>query len=134
MTNCPVCPRCSLEEESTLHVMRDCFIARRLWNTLVPQSDAAEFYSMELQEWINHLLKRCSQGGREQRTPEWMFMACWMQWKWQNEEVFKGNRLEIQQQLRILHGLFEENDALQRVEELKKLDPSRALEQTADVV
>lgn len=46
-----------------------------------------------------------------------------MQWKWHNEEVFNGNRLELQQRPRLVHSLFEEDEALQRVEELKKLDP-----------
>lgn len=112
-----------------MHAMRDCSTAKQVWNFLLPQGVLGEFYSFELKDWLVWLLTRSSNGCFTTRWVERMVLTCWMIWKWRYEETFKGCRAELQQRLRILHGLFDEDDLLRRAGSLKLLDPTRAFTQ-----
>ncbi|RYR46846.1 hypothetical protein Ahy_A07g032688 [Arachis hypogaea] len=50
MTNIANCPRCNAEEETTIHVLRDCQFARKVWSSLVPQDHLSEFFNTDLPE------------------------------------------------------------------------------------
>lgn len=39
-----ICDRCGLDLESPLHVLRDCPVAKRIWNCFIPKSSQADFF------------------------------------------------------------------------------------------
>lgn len=51
------CNRCGADKETTMHVLRDCFIAKRLQNLFIPVAYRQQFYSLSLREWIVQNLK-----------------------------------------------------------------------------
>lgn len=38
--------RCGIEVETTLHVLRDCLVAKRVWNQFIPSTRRHQFYSL----------------------------------------------------------------------------------------
>lgn len=53
--------------ETTLHVLRDCFMARRLRNQFLPSELCHQFYSLSLKDWLTLNLKsnQCMEKGLE---------------------------------------------------------------------
>lgn len=45
------CVRCQGEEETVLHAVRDCVVAKELWRRLLPRGLEQEFFSLQLKEW-----------------------------------------------------------------------------------
>lgn len=52
MTNNPKCYVCDAEEESVLHILRDCPAARMVWRKLGGPSHKTEFFTSTLKQWI----------------------------------------------------------------------------------
>ena len=46
-----LCARCNLEEESILHCLRDCPVARSAWSHL-PYSTNTNFFSSNVHDWV----------------------------------------------------------------------------------
>ncbi|CAN1120508.1 Putative ribonuclease H protein At1g65750 [Linum perenne] len=83
LTNGGNCPRCDLDEESILHVLRDCSYARQVWDHLgVSASDPSRTGRCP-NEWIKYMIKH-------EKASEFI-IACWYLWKARNELVFAGN-------------------------------------------
>lgn len=76
ITSCPMCARCGQEEESTIHGLRDCFVARQVWEKMLSDDEGVKFFHLELQDWISWMLRRVARGGFAQRGPERMLMVC----------------------------------------------------------
>lgn len=47
-----------LEEEDTLHDVRDCLHAKEVWDRLIPSHLYAEFYLLETKGWLSWLIMR----------------------------------------------------------------------------
>ncbi|GAU10722.1 hypothetical protein TSUD_426440, partial [Trifolium subterraneum] len=47
-----MCDYCRNFEETGLHVLRDCAVARELWMLVVPLNKRAEFFGSELSHWF----------------------------------------------------------------------------------
>ncbi|RYR51282.1 hypothetical protein Ahy_A06g026308 [Arachis hypogaea] len=41
------CPRCTQHEESVEHVLRDCYVARNIWNAFIPAAQAHSFFNTD---------------------------------------------------------------------------------------
>ncbi|KAL4286488.1 hypothetical protein AHAS_Ahas19G0091200 [Arachis hypogaea] len=52
MTSDNRCPRCSSNEESTLHVLHDCFFAKSIWCNLLPSGQPPSFFGFDLSNWL----------------------------------------------------------------------------------
>ena len=52
LSNSSTCAKCNLEEESTIHVLRDCPFASWIWMNLLDQADWDHFFNLPLQEWL----------------------------------------------------------------------------------
>ncbi|KAF7841634.1 ribonuclease H [Senna tora] len=76
--------------EDGLHVVRDCCEARKLWFMLVPGNEWDQFFSLELEEWID---KNLNNSFGEGCRGDWSItfgVACWILWKRRNTRVFGG--------------------------------------------
>lgn len=97
MTDDPKCFVCGAEEETTLHILRDCPIARMVWNLLGGPAATQEFYERALKDWVTSSLKHQEETG----YPIWATLFClsiWWIWKWRNNIVF-GRNHEVPQDI-----------------------------------
>ncbi|CAN1179882.1 Aldehyde oxidase 4 [Linum perenne] len=77
---CQVCPE---EEETVLHVLRDCPLASATWELLAFPSDNHSFFQTPLLPWIEDFIRR----------PELSLLfgvTCWFLWRYRNDRVFNG--------------------------------------------
>ncbi|KAF7812710.1 RNA-directed DNA polymerase [Senna tora] len=83
------CNWCSLHEETTLHVLRDCYHAVKIWRDLVHPSKMTLFFSTDFNAWIN--LNRSSNLSKVSGV-DWIqiwSVGMWMLWFWRNKASFK---------------------------------------------
>lgn len=78
------CNRCGADIETTMHVARDCFIAKRLWNLFIPVAYREQFYSLSLREWIVQNLKSIWNLERGLEWPCVFGVVIWRLWYWRN--------------------------------------------------
>ncbi|CAN1836512.1 Putative ribonuclease H protein At1g65750, partial [Linum perenne] len=86
--SCQVCPG---QEESVLHVLRDCPLASATWELLALSSGDQTFFQTPLLPWIERFI----------RKPELCLLfgvTCWWLWRAQNDRVF-NNKLTTAESL-----------------------------------
>jgi len=85
----PSCQNCPGIDETTLHILRDCPIARVIWEKLVPKHLHIKSFSLTLRSWLEFNLKPpCFIP--ENWTP-YFANGVWFLWKWRNKRVFKDS-------------------------------------------
>ncbi|GKV48718.1 hypothetical protein SLEP1_g55522 [Rubroshorea leprosula] len=92
MAPTPVCPRYEQSPETPLHLLRDCFYSRLVWQSvsLLP----TDFLSLNFDSWLkrNAITPR-----RKTNSPDlWPFVfvaTIWHLWKSRNKLVFEGQRI-----------------------------------------
>ncbi|MFQ6634012.1 hypothetical protein Gotur_012433, partial [Gossypium turneri] len=73
-----------------LHVLRDCPVARDIWNKLIPVGKQTRFYSKSLHEWMTgNLQNKLSIGSSKIDWPCLFGMISWHTWKNQNNFAFQ---------------------------------------------
>jgi ribonuclease HI len=82
-----MCEFCGDQEETTLHVMRDCPKAMNIWNYVVPVAARGTFFMGDLQHWVdlnlnNNIQWRESNGA----WSEFWALSCHCLWTWRNKE------------------------------------------------
>ncbi|XP_061373781.1 uncharacterized protein LOC133316100 [Gastrolobium bilobum] len=85
-----LCPRCHIDPEECIHVMRDCSWSEKIWKSLIEPDKWTEFFSLHLQNWlyINLDPKKCLLGGVKGNI---LFgIICWFIWKEINNFIFEG--------------------------------------------
>ena len=94
-----MCELCGVGRETTLHVLRDCWFAKRLWYNLLTNDNHTDFFSLGLEEWFKVNLR--SEGSAEGVNRwECVFgVATWRLWAWRNHFTFQkchwhGNKVE----------------------------------------
>ncbi|KAF7805280.1 non-LTR retroelement reverse transcriptase-like [Senna tora] len=80
-----LCPLCSNEIETSLHALRDCGKAREVWKTLLPRNEWQDFFTDNLNEWLNRNLSKSNEGWNS-----WFPIVCWLIWKRRANWVFKN--------------------------------------------
>ncbi|CAA0830741.1 Polynucleotidyl transferase- ribonuclease H-like superfamily protein [Striga hermonthica] len=82
------CVWCGLEEETYLHVLRDCPLAKNIWNRLLPAAVSSQFFDLPLDHWLElNLLHGADIGHMWDRT---FGVVVWKIWKWRNEFIFQA--------------------------------------------
>lgn len=76
ITPSATCGRCSGGEEDELHAVRDCSIAKEIWDVLIPVDMSAEFYCLGRREWLSWLLSGVHNAAWMERLPEKVFALC----------------------------------------------------------
>lgn len=51
-TNNPTCAICSHKKEITLHVLRDCHVARHIWNQIWNPGTCESFFDLLVSDWL----------------------------------------------------------------------------------
>lgn len=67
MATSPTRARCNQTEEGSLHAVRDSMAAKKIWNCLILRSLVADFFPIELKEWIVWLFRGGWNGGTQPR-------------------------------------------------------------------
>ncbi|KAE8667060.1 Retrovirus-related Pol polyprotein from transposon TNT 1-94 [Hibiscus syriacus] len=87
----PLCDIYGTSDETTLHILRDCTEARKLWMSIIPPNAANRFFTLSLEHWLldnislNHLLHGT--------TIPWKIAfvsLAWQLWKRRNSCIFNG--------------------------------------------
>ncbi|XP_058733589.1 uncharacterized protein LOC131605224 [Vicia villosa] len=78
------CNLCGSVCESTLHVLRDCSFARRVWDNRIPGSIMQAFFGTNLQDWI-HLNIMAKPHDNIEWCNYWA-TGCHLLWTWRNKE------------------------------------------------
>ncbi|KAL9453582.1 hypothetical protein AB3S75_009233 [Citrus x aurantiifolia] len=82
------CERCGHERENKMHALRDCFVAKRIWNCLIPVNFRHHFFSFNLRDWLYFNLGKT---GINEVGDEWACLfgvAIWKIWFWRNQFLF----------------------------------------------
>lgn len=84
MSNFAACPRCS-EEESCLHLLRDCPPVKKAWLTLGNNNFHDSFFStIDVKQWVFENVRK------ENRWSSIFGYMIWFTWKGRNKLVFEG--------------------------------------------
>ncbi|PNX81608.1 ribonuclease H [Trifolium pratense] len=89
----PWCNHCVDVVEDTLHVLRDCPLAKSVWCNLLNGKDKDWFFTAALDEWI--ILNMKKQLGRDNNL-SWASVwatSCHFLWLWRNRETHGDSRL-----------------------------------------
>lgn len=103
LTNNAECPFECLREENTLHILRDCEIARNVWIEIIKPNHLVSFFCSDLQVW----LRRCmSHNLGNARFGRWIWtrvfcMICWLIWKNRCRGVMENMRHQAKE---IIHN------------------------------
>lgn len=84
LTNDPKCFICGGEDESTLHILRDCPAAKSVWRKLEGFANLSSFYQGGLHEWIRNNLEFES----IETWPTIFAISTWWLWRWRNMLMF----------------------------------------------
>lgn len=90
MTTDPSCFVCGDSADSTMHILRDCPLARMIWRKLGGPADTAEFYNTPLKQWFKYNLTHEDEPG----LPTWAMLfsiAIWWIWRRRNSIVIGHN-------------------------------------------
>lgn len=87
MTDDPKCYVCRADEESTMHILRDCPLAKVVWKCTGGPADISSFYTTPLKQWITDNINH--QEGDDMPCWETYFcLSLWWIWRWRNNVVF----------------------------------------------
>ncbi|GAU44619.1 hypothetical protein TSUD_378970 [Trifolium subterraneum] len=83
----PTCPACGNEDETIIHVLRDCMHATQIWIRLVTSNHITNFFSLTCRDWIFYNME-----GAHNKEWQTIFMvACWHLWTWRNKSIFEDD-------------------------------------------
>ncbi|KAA3460139.1 reverse transcriptase [Gossypium australe] len=81
------CPRCGQDPEDTMHVLRDCLMAKETWKLVVLTEEQPRFFSAPLQTWLISNLN-CHLKLQEKGTT-WLCLFGIIAWRiWKNRNLF----------------------------------------------
>lgn len=96
MTGDPRCPLCQLEEESALHLFRDCSQVKPLWGQVVDHSCLPCFFQLGLKEWVTGFLHEDLRTAGSPVPLDFGFLL-WAIWKARSEVVFNNGSFILRQ-------------------------------------
>ncbi|KAH9673795.1 reverse transcriptase domain-containing protein [Citrus sinensis] len=85
------CEYCGQEKKDVIHALRDCVVAKRIWNHLVLGMFKQSFFSLDLRDWLCFNLGKA---GINKVVDEWACLfgvAVWKIWFWRNQFIFIHN-------------------------------------------
>lgn len=88
------CPFECHGEENTLHIMRDCEMARNVWLLFVPTNNRFSFFCSNLQVWLKENMTRNFGAYNRDQVPwsQTFATVCWILWKTRCKGIMEGSR------------------------------------------
>ncbi|CAN1186551.1 Putative ribonuclease H protein At1g65750 [Linum perenne] len=116
------CQRCRGGFEDTLHVVRDCQLAREVWALFIPPELSSHFFSDTLQVWLKT--------GLTHKDFEVTFgITIWILWKERNEAIFEGKPATCDQlRLRVLHWIAGVRETMRADSQVTSKDVTRRMD------
>ncbi|GMI85215.1 hypothetical protein HRI_002190800 [Hibiscus trionum] len=88
-----VCSLCNDFNESVVHSLCDCVVARAVWDQINPIDISPNFYRYDQSNWILHNLKLSTFSPTMKTSWNITFAAfCWHIWKARNDQIFNDTR------------------------------------------
>lgn len=110
------CCSCGHHLEDTIHVLRDCIIARHVWFRLVPHTLWNNFFDLDLTSWIYYNLKNTGLIRRDENWPCIFGVALWRIWYWRNQFIHKAANISVANiVLDITHRAAEINASMENI-------------------
>ncbi|XVF66077.1 hypothetical protein PTKIN_Ptkin10aG0005200 [Pterospermum kingtungense] len=78
----PICPRCSVAEETTTHAIRDCAKARNIWAEAPCKNEWLAIGDSHPLQWLSAVAKKVSKESFEEGL-----MLCWAIWNNRNKKI-----------------------------------------------
>ncbi|GKV45695.1 hypothetical protein SLEP1_g52753 [Rubroshorea leprosula] len=89
-----MCPRCEQDQETPLHLLRDCYYSRLAWESTPLQ---ANFFNLDLDGWLYQNVTSTSSTGKPLQLWSMLFLALlWYIWKSRNALIFEDKWLPPQ--------------------------------------
>ncbi|KAL4329123.1 hypothetical protein AHAS_Ahas13G0268600 [Arachis hypogaea] len=82
------CHRCTGVEENTIHMLRDCPVASRVWVKLIHHEHIHDFFRAPFNAWIRWNLAMDLGTTKQGNWNTQFLVTCWWLWKWRNQEIF----------------------------------------------
>ncbi|GAB2237143.1 hypothetical protein Droror1_Dr00027025 [Drosera rotundifolia] len=83
------CTLCGLKEKTTVHLLRDCIHAERVWDGLVQQHLQPQFFNLNLHAWLDSNLRNTKRLHNQVEWRSLFMLICWWLWKWGNQKIFR---------------------------------------------
>ncbi|GLT30193.1 hypothetical protein SLA2020_050080 [Shorea laevis] len=91
----PLCPRCEQGQETALHLLRDCYYSRLVWENSATLP--ADFFLLNFEDWIRNNAEAYSSSSESRKHWSSFFLSLiWTIWKSRNALIFEGRRLTPQ--------------------------------------
>lgn len=119
ITDVPDCRRCNGHKEDGLHAIKDCKYARDVCNALIPPDSSNWFFSLDLEKWLDKLLRLSHVAREENRWTQKMIITCWWQQRWRNHEVFNRERLPLYRRLQWIEDYVKADSVLRSLSSLQ---------------
>jgi len=85
----PLCSTCGNEDETIIHVLRDCVQSTRVWLRLVASNQITNFFSLNCRDWIFNNLNNKKMGAHKIEWQTIFMVTCWYLWTWRNKSIFE---------------------------------------------
>ncbi|CAN1173743.1 Putative ribonuclease H protein At1g65750 [Linum perenne] len=122
LTDVAACQRCRAGIEDTLHVVRDCKLAREVWPLFIPPDLASHFFSDSLQVWLKTGLLHKDFGLT-------FGIIIWILWKARNEAIFEDKLVTCDQlRLRVLYWIAGVRETMKADSQVASRGASRHVE------
>ncbi|KAK4252645.1 hypothetical protein QN277_014390 [Acacia crassicarpa] len=87
----PLCNFCDGQEESVMHILRDCSYAKEMWYDLLNPTHVAVFFNARLKDWFCLNLKRELGKFSHLKWNTLFAVGIWKLWNWRNMMVFDSS-------------------------------------------
>lgn len=118
MSTSSLCERCGEEEESAIHAIWDCKMAKEIWDRLIPPELLMGFFELGMKDWLSWIWQKGAELSARRRWAERILSVTYLQWRGRNLEVFERRRMQLEQRMRMIGDLFEEDETLMRMGDL----------------
>jgi hypothetical protein len=92
-----MCDHCREFEETSLHVLRDCIIAKNVWMMVVPQQARVTFFGGDIVHWFHINLHGNLVEVADIKWTKFWANVCYCLWTWHNKEKHHYNILRYRQ-------------------------------------
>jgi ribonuclease HI len=86
-----MCDFCRDHKDTTLHALRDCVLVRPLWLSVVDASLRHEFFTTNLDEWIEMNVRTNGGKNNYEDWSNYWALACHCAWTWKNKEKYDAD-------------------------------------------